>query len=66
MELGEQRALGLAALSFWRMGQCSRNRLGVVATRPGILAACDSKLGAREQSIGMDSHHCAAAIFQVS
>src|SRR5450755_2096334 len=38
MGLGEQRALGLAALSFWRVGQCSRTRLGLGARWPRDLA----------------------------
>jgi hypothetical protein len=31
LELGERRTVGLAAISFWIMDQCSGNRLGVVA-----------------------------------
>ena len=48
LELGKWRALGLAPLSLRIMGQCSGNRLGMVAGRRNFLEARDGKLGQRK------------------
>lgn len=45
LELGRWRALGLAPLSLWIMGQRSRSGLGMVAGRGEYLDACDCKMG---------------------
>lgn len=48
LELDERRALGLAALSLWIVGQFPGNRLGVVAGRRDFLEAGDGQLGQRK------------------
>ena len=46
MELDGRRAVGLAPLSFWIVGQCSGSGLGMVAGRRHFLDARDGKMGA--------------------
>jgi hypothetical protein len=46
LELDERRALGLASLSLWIMGQYSGRGLGMVAGRREYMDARDGKLGA--------------------
>jgi hypothetical protein len=46
LELDEWRALGVAPLSLWIMGQCSGSGLGMVAGRREYVDARHGKMGA--------------------